>query len=55
MAKATAGYHASLSPLTKEQLVTAFSRVLDEAWFLPVPALLRDFALIGGHTPDPEE
>lgn len=33
--------------MTKEQLVRAFSRALDEARFLPVPALLRDFASIG--------
>jgi hypothetical protein len=44
---AAAAYVASLSPLTKEQLVQAFSRALDEAKLLPVPALLRDFASIG--------
>jgi hypothetical protein len=50
---AAAAYVASLSPLTKEQLVQAFSRALDEAKLLPVPALLRDFASIGDHAPGP--
>jgi hypothetical protein len=45
--KAATAYVASLSQLTKPQLVRAFSRALDEARFLPVPALLRDFASIG--------
>jgi hypothetical protein len=44
--KAGMGYIASLSPLTKEQIVQAFSRALDESKFFPVPALLRDFASV---------
>jgi hypothetical protein len=35
------------SPLTKEQLVLAFSRAAMECKHFPVPALLRDFASIG--------
>jgi hypothetical protein len=51
--KTATAYVASLSPLTKEQLIQAFSGALDEARFLPVPALLHDFALIGDHAPGP--
>jgi hypothetical protein len=46
-AKVAAAYTASLAPLTKAQLVQAFSRALDEAGYMPVPALLRSFASIG--------
>jgi hypothetical protein len=42
--KAATGYLASLSELTKEQLSQAFSRALDEARFLPVPATLLELA-----------
>jgi hypothetical protein len=44
--KAGMGYVASLNPLTRQQLVQAFSRALDESKFFPVPALLRDFASV---------
>jgi hypothetical protein len=45
-AKATAGYLASLSPLTKEQQSQLFPR-LGRSPIPAAPALLRDFALIG--------
>jgi hypothetical protein len=44
--KALAGYLASLSALTRDQIVLAFSRAPDEAKFFPVPTLLRDFASV---------
>ena len=37
----------TLSDLTREQVIQAFSRAAMECTHFPVPALLRDFALIG--------